>query len=213
MITLNQTEKLFQAFSSLSEKKDFKDTLIRVAGGSNLGNVITSLPSERLFLNDDDFKIRLETNTLLSSLGEKKDRVILASFLAKAIQNINTRSVTAKIESVYQVPTKIQRAFNYLEKTVGQDKAMRICQNMDIGEGKTFKWSEAKLLDFSFRVSYSQDALNFNPSQVIKQKEKMIKDLKLNIAYHVDRNYQSQLKDGILFRHDRNDFDQMALQG
>lgn len=187
MIHLNQSAQLIKAFNKPSVKDYFLYQMNHIIEDGDMASYISNLAKKETFTLSDLDKATLSLTINVPDFGSKKDKTAFASFLASNIERIESKNVKCEITSNYIVPRKIEIIFNHLAPRIGQHEAMKSCSGITYdSENNEFRWEDAKLKGFEFKIKLQQNLHSFDSKQIQSQKERMHVELKRNITYHLN---------------------------
>lgn len=186
MIYIDQSDKLKQAIDKLKDKSYLHDLVRSIGGQDEVSGkeILGNLAQESFQISGKD-TVTLELKFDTAGMGSMRDQTILASLLAKAIDQCSTKSVSHSVQSCYSVPSKIKATYRQLRDDLGQQAAMKSCSGIEV-DGKPFTWKDAKLKGFTLNVSMTKDLQGFDSKIIEKQKQQLSKQLAKNIAFHID---------------------------
>jgi hypothetical protein len=188
VIFLDQVEKLKDVFEKTYHNDYFQEAIGEFDNENGIGQNILNGSSEKVFSIKESDKVSLIISVDLSGISDTKKRLVMAAFLAKSLDNIKSKNVSANIYSSYSVPRKIENMFNHIKPKHGQYRAMKECIGVDFGSKRSFLWRDAKLNGFVLRVGLTQDLHSFDSKQIARQKGQMLRDLSKNINYHLEQS-------------------------
>lgn len=190
MIYIDQSQELRQAMEKLKKKPHFQHTVrsFESKGLTNGEGLLKSLSSQSFQISGKD-TVKLELDIDVSRVGRIRDQVILASILAKSMDDGNTRSVSHSIQSRYSAPPNIEDEYKRLAPEIGQKAAMKACTSIN-HDGKPFSWKDAEFKGFSIQTSMKKGLQGFDSKIIAAQKTQLSRQLTKNLAFHIDNTLE-----------------------